>query len=257
MPRRICRSQIGFTSLLLIGSVRLYSEPAHIVTAGIDIVAIDQAEVLKAKAILDGGDLAKVLDDPYLASIFYYSERFMAHGGNSGLIGALGKLITPDLRRKYIKTLETLTKRPSISSPVRPLRDFMFGKCSPCHRDAIDLFTREGSLVYSMTDGVVVLADASWQPDDPPSTVSPKGGNEVIIFDAATERFYRYCHLDTLSVKIRSTVTRGQAIGTVGHTGVNASKKDHGRHLHLEVNRYDAATGMMISLPRTKLISLL
>ena len=34
-------------------------------------------------------------------------------------------------------------------------------------------------------------------------------------------------------------ITAGVKIGTVGHSGTNASKPGHGEHLHFEINKYD------------------
>jgi murein DD-endopeptidase MepM/ murein hydrolase activator NlpD len=42
-----------------------------------------------------------------------------------------------------------------------------------------------------------------------------------------------------VDVAAGTTVEAGQQIGTVGHTGFNASRKGHGRHLHFEVNEFD------------------
>jgi murein DD-endopeptidase MepM/ murein hydrolase activator NlpD len=66
--------------------------------------------------------------------------------------------------------------------------------------------------------------------------------NSVIVFDPGADRFYRYCHLAAVNVSAGARVDAGQTIGRVGHTGVNASRRGHGRHLHFEINQYDGRT---------------
>jgi murein DD-endopeptidase MepM/ murein hydrolase activator NlpD len=107
------------------------------------------------------------------------------------------------------------------------------------HPNALDLFVPEGTPVHSTTNGLVMLAEGSWTEDDPFSTSSLRGGNSVIVFAPNENRFYRYCHLETVDVAAGSVVEAGQQIGSVGHSGCNASKKGHGRHLHFEVNEID------------------
>lgn len=101
---------------------------------------------------------------------------------------------------------------------------------------AVDLFTNEGPPVPSAARGVVVIADKHWAPGEPFSTTSQKGGNSVIVFDRDGDRFLRYAHLDQVFVAAGGTVRAGEQIGSVGHTGLNASRPKHGRHLHFEVN---------------------
>jgi murein DD-endopeptidase MepM/ murein hydrolase activator NlpD len=93
--------------------------------------------------------------------------------------------------------------------------------------------------VRSASAGLVVLSESGWTADDPLSTSSRQGGNSVIVFDPAGARFYRYCHLQSVAVAAGEAVDAGQTIGAVGHSGLNASRDGHGRHLHFEVNRFD------------------
>jgi murein DD-endopeptidase MepM/ murein hydrolase activator NlpD len=108
-----------------------------------------------------------------------------------------------------------------------------------------------------MTSGVVVLAQEGWDPEQPLATVSQRGGNEVIIFNPETNRFYRYCHLDMVFVQTRDIIPAGVALGTVGHSGKNASRKGHGQHLHLEINQYDPKTHARGSVSRKALTQIL
>jgi murein DD-endopeptidase MepM/ murein hydrolase activator NlpD len=60
----------------------------------------------------------------------------------------------------------------------------------------------------------------------------------VIVFDPATDRLYRYCHFGSVVVVPGNVVEPGDPIGTVGHSGLNASRPRHGGHVHFEVNRW-------------------
>jgi murein DD-endopeptidase MepM/ murein hydrolase activator NlpD len=107
------------------------------------------------------------------------------------------------------------------------------------HPYVLDLFVAEGSVVHSVERGIVILAEGGWKEEDPFSTSSMRGGNTVIVFSPDHARFYRYCHLEAVTVAAGMPVEAGDDIGQVGHTGFNASRKGHGRHLHFEVNEFD------------------
>jgi len=85
---------------------------------------------------------------------------------------------------------------------------------------------------------MVVLADREWNPANLFSTTSRKGGNAVIVFDPDHDRFYRYCHMSTVQVSPGELVSASQIVGSVGHSGLNASQPGHGHHLHFETNEY-------------------
>jgi len=108
------------------------------------------------------------------------------------------------------------------------------------HEFALDLFTDEGTPIRSATRGVVLLADKEWISGEAFSTTSQKGGNSVIVFDPDANRFLRYAHLQDVSVCAGDLFGAGDRIGTVGHTGFNASRPKHGRHLHFEINEFNA-----------------
>lgn len=229
-----------------------------------------QQETERGEKIISGGAVKDVLGDPYLVSALYYSDMYFrkqrrAKGPQNELVVALASLVEKDFREKYMANLEGLVAaskdHPSEAlqrAMVAPIDHYSFGDCRrSCHTDAIDLFTEEGSLVKTMVRGVVVLAQEGWQTGRPLSVSSPKGGNEVIVFDPETKRFYRYCHLDKVLVHPGDIIPAGGAIGTVGHTGLNASRAGHGQHLHLEVNWYDSAKGVTHPLLRKQLIDLL
>ncbi len=222
-----------------------------------------QNEIARGSNLLANNDIGKILDDPYLASAMYYSNSFFSNirrrtnmRDQDKVIIDLAPLITSTARERYIAELRAFPENAPTRNLVLPVDRYkkISRNCRSCHPDAVDLFTEEGSTVRSMSSGIVVLAEGGWQPDQPLTASSPRGGNEIIIFDPTTNRFYRYCHLGSISVSVRNIVRPGQTIGTVGHTGINASLPKHGQHLHLEINQYDRKTGTNRSIPRRELV---
>ncbi len=242
-------------TLLLGGRVESFGKTREL---EVDFV---QNEVARGKTILATGDVQKILDDPYLVSALYYSASFFAKIRRGTTVSdpqdevllGLARSLTSTARERYIVALQNLAGDSSNLNLVAPLDHYVMVSCKACHPDAIDLFTEEGSVVRSMSQGVVVLAEEGWQANQQFATTSRKGGNEVIIFNSRTKRFYRYCHLGSLSVRVRDVVHPGQVIGTVGHTGLHASLPNRGRHLHLEINQYDSRTHSNRSILRLQL----
>lgn len=121
---------------------------------------------------------------------------------------------------------------------------------SSSHRYALDLFftkvTRNGAeekgpVVRSIAAGIVVAAADDWDGTDRPSQyrgggLSPKAGNGLIIYAPHEGRYYAYFHLHDLKPGIGDIVEAGQALGHGGNSGVNARKKGHGEHLHIEIH---------------------
>jgi hypothetical protein len=229
-----------------------------------------QQEVARARKILASNDPEHALDDPYLVSTLYYSDSFLAkvrklpyskYPQNS-IVANIASVLQPEFRDAYVngltETLEALltpTMTSDLALPLDPHADFTVACGRACHKDALDIFTKEQSIVRSMSQGIVVLVDNGWGTQDQFATTSRKGGNAVIVFDPATKRFYRYCHLDAPAVKVRDIVNAGQAIGVVGHTGMSAARPGHGRHLHLEIHQYDEVAHTNRSLSRNEIIS--
>jgi len=94
----------------------------------------------------------------------------------------------------------------------------------------------------SVTRGLVVLAEDGYRDKEWLSTSSVRGGNSIIVFDPDQVRFCRYAHLESIAVSPGEFVDAGYRIGSVGHTGFNAQRKGHGRHLHFEINEFVAGT---------------
>ena len=161
--------------------------------------------------------------------------------------------------------MEPVFRRSGFTPPKSPLHAAFTGLFSvrrlyrgrgrrSTHPFAIDLFALEGSPVCSATRGLVVLAENGWRPGEWFSTSSVRGGNTVIVFDPDGRRFLRYAHLDSATAVTGLFVEASDVIGTVGHTGFNADRKGHGRHLHFEINEYDRGTVRAISRENLKLL---
>jgi murein DD-endopeptidase MepM/ murein hydrolase activator NlpD len=213
-----------------------------------------EEEVAKAKAILDHLDARNLFESPYLTSATYYHDGFLSNypadrkelDPSARIIAHISHLLTRAQKREYVAQLSdmwwSLALEWSDQRPALPVIDAEAGRKRrrrQPHPNALDLFVPEGSPVHSATQGLVILAEGGWREGDPFSTSSLRGGNAVIVFCPNENRFYRYCHLEGVDVAAGATVEAGQQIGTVGHTGFNASRKGHGRHLHFEVNEFD------------------
>ena len=211
-------------------------------------------EVAKASGILDHLDGADLLNSPYLVSAVYYHDGFLSSypadrkelDPSARIVSRISRVLNSARKREYIALLNerwwSVALELGDENPVLPVVGWETGKKRrrrQPHPNALDLFVPEGTPVHSTTNGLVVLAEGSWTEDDPFSSSSLRGGNSVIIFAPAENRFYRYCHLASVDVSAGSVVKAGQQIGSVGHTGFNAAKKGHGHHLHFEVNEID------------------
>ena len=123
------------------------------------------------------------------------------------------------------------------------------------HQYALDIFftslsrdgaEEKGPTVVSMSRGVVVSAADDWKGGDKPSAyvsggLSPKAGNGVVVYDPSSGRYYAYFHLSDVAVRAGQFVEPGQELGRGGNTGVNARRRGHGGHLHLEIHEADGS----------------
>lgn len=121
------------------------------------------------------------------------------------------------------------------------------------HQYALDVFFRSvkrqgvvetGPPVRSMTRGIVVAAADGWNGGDRPllyrgGGLSPKAGNGAIVYCPDDGRYYAYFHLSSMQVRSGDFVGAGTVIGLGGNTGLNARKKGHGSHVHLEIHNRD------------------
>ncbi len=79
----------------------------------------------------------------------------------------------------------------------------------------------------AVADDLVVVAHAGWAPGDP-----SKGGNLLMLWLPSEGLLACYAHLDVLSVAPGQLVARGDRLGTIGRTGVNAYARRSPTHLH-------------------------
>ncbi len=159
--------------------------------------------------------------------------------------------------------LEEIWRRSGLASslkqgPVSPLKRsdrWIPGKSTlkSAHQYALDVFftsvkrhgaVETGPTIRSMGPGIVVSAAGDWSGGDQPSLyraggLSPKSGNGVVVYDPAARRYYVYFHMCDVSVRAGQVVTAGQSLGRGGNTGVNARKKGHGGHVHIEIHDAD------------------
>ena len=206
-------------------------------------------EVAKAARILDDLNADNLLASPYLVSAIYYHDGFLSGfpvdrntaDPERRIIGQIANRLSPELKERFMRLLHEVWARSAPAGPERSAEPVAYkasGGGSGSHLYAIDLFAPEGAEVFAVSRGIVVLADRDWSQANLFSTTSRKGGNAVIVFDPDRDRFYRYCHMSTVQVSAGDFVAAGQVVGSVGHTGLNASQPGHGRHLHFETNEY-------------------
>jgi len=206
-------------------------------------------EVAKARRILDDLNTDNLLASPYLVSAIYYHDGFLTDfpvdrssaDPERRIIGQISNMLSAERKALFMRLLHEVWARSDPAGPERsaePVAYSASGGGSGSHRYAIDLFAPEGAPVYTVSRGIVVLADRDWSPASLFSTTSRKGGNAVIVFDPDHDRFYRYCHLSTVQVSAGELLAAGRIVGSVGHSGLNASQPGHGRHLHFEMNEY-------------------
>jgi murein DD-endopeptidase MepM/ murein hydrolase activator NlpD len=226
-------------------------------------------EVAKAVEIMAHLSPANAFSSAFLVSAVYYHNGFLDGypaerpdvDPTSRIDAQILRAMPSGFKRRYFDLLRTLAP-PARSRPL--IRPVTYEPPPPpvrgrppeiAHDDALDMFVDEGTPVESASNGLVVEAEFAWSADDPFSTSAIRGGNEVIVFDPAGNRFYRYCHLETVLVTTGQIVDQGDFLGTVGHTGFNAVMPGHGQHLHFEINRVDG--GATRSVSRTEIQELL
>lgn len=139
-------------------------------------------------------------------------------------------------------------KRPYIASPddvwLPPRSDLKFS-----HPYALDVFffhvdrsgeAERGPVIRALYPGIVVASASDWSGGQGIATwkgggLSPAAGNGLIVYDPATRRYCSYFHFNQIYLRSGDIVEAGQALGRGGNSGVNARKKGHGEHVHLEI----------------------
>jgi len=97
--------------------------------------------------------------------------------------------------------------------------------------EGADLGGRRGDVIRAAAAGRVVYALASCPDNDTRRDITCGNGwgNHVVV-DHGQGVFTRYAHLQRLAVSVDATVSVGQMLGTLGHSGLS-----DGPHLHFEL----------------------
>jgi len=218
-------------------------------------VALEVAKAVDIMAALSPGN---AFSSAFLVSAIYYHNGFLDGfpadrpdvDPTSRIDSLILRAMPAGFKRRYFDLLRSLMSPAQFKPLIRPVAYEPPGRGRAAreiaHDDALDMFVDEGTPVESASDGLVVEAETGWNPDDPLSTSAVQGGNEVIVFDRAGNRFFRYCHLERVLVAPGQIVDQGDFLGTVGHTGFNAMIPGHGQHLHFEINRVDGGATKVV-----------
>jgi len=99
------------------------------------------------------------------------------------------------------------------------------------NQDGLDDRTGNPVDVLSVSLGVVVSVNGDWEPSSP-----VRGGNYVWVYHPIKGRYFYYAHLREIAVSVGQVVSRGDRLGTVGRTGLNAYPKRSPTHLHFSVH---------------------
>jgi len=229
------------------------------VTPSDDIEIRVALEVAKAEDIMVHLSPANAFSSGFLVSAIYYHDGFLdgypANRPDVDPTSRIDALILQAMPRgfkaRYFNLLRSLYQARGKAPLTRPVPYEPPARGSRrmeiAHDDALDMFVDEGTPVEAAAGGLVIEAETGWKAEDPFSTSAIRGGNEVIVYDPAGNRFYRYCHLDAVLVGVGQAVERGDYLGTVGHTGYNAVLPGHGQHLHFEINRVDGGATRWVS----------
>lgn len=100
--------------------------------------------------------------------------------------------------------------------------------------DGLDDATLKPVEVVSMSDGVVIGVNPSWEY---PSAI--RGGVYVWVYDPADGLYYYYAHLARVFVAPGDRVKAGDTIALLGRTGKNAWPRRSPTHLHFMCLAFD------------------
>jgi murein DD-endopeptidase MepM/ murein hydrolase activator NlpD len=100
------------------------------------------------------------------------------------------------------------------------------------NQDGLDDRTGRPVEVVAAAPGIVVSLNLNWEPSS-----SIRGGNYIWIFEPARSRYYYYAHLNEILIRVGQVVSKGENLGTVGRTGLNAYPKRSPTHLHFAVHQ--------------------
>jgi murein DD-endopeptidase MepM/ murein hydrolase activator NlpD len=97
------------------------------------------------------------------------------------------------------------------------------------NQDGLDDVTGRPVEVISVSSGIVVSVNLNWEPSSP-----IRGGNYIWIYEPIKSRYYYYAHLNEIFVNVGQIISKGDRLGTVGRTGVQAYAKRSPTHLHFQ-----------------------
>jgi murein DD-endopeptidase MepM/ murein hydrolase activator NlpD len=100
------------------------------------------------------------------------------------------------------------------------------------NQDGLDDVTGRPVEVISVSSGIVVSVNLNWEPSSP-----IRGGNYIWIYEPIRSRYYYYAHLNEIFANVGQIISKGDRLGTVGRTGVQAYPKRSPTHLHFVVHQ--------------------
>ena len=96
------------------------------------------------------------------------------------------------------------------------------------NKDLLDDSTEKPVDIVSMSSGVIVAVDTTWEPGS-----LLRGGRYVKVFDVTNMKIFYYSHISKVSVKPGDIVNAGDKIGEVGRTGRKTILPKGKTHLHV------------------------
>ena len=96
------------------------------------------------------------------------------------------------------------------------------------NRDCLDDSTGKPVDVVSMSSGVVVATDTSWEPGS-----ILRAGKYIRIYDVTNKKLLYYSHLNRIYKKPGDIINAGDKIGEVGRTGRQTILPANITHLHI------------------------
>ena len=96
------------------------------------------------------------------------------------------------------------------------------------YHSGIDIRASVGTNCYAAADGVVIMCKTA---DDSVGTIGGRG-RYVVIYHSNGNFSSLYEHLNTVDVRVGSTVRAGQKIGTTGNSGWKSYRTHYDPHLH-------------------------
>ncbi len=96
------------------------------------------------------------------------------------------------------------------------------------NKDCLDDITGKPVDVVSMSGGIVVATDTSWEMGS-----ILRAGKYIRIYDVTNKKLFYYSHLNSVCKKPGDIIKAGDKIGEVGRTGRMAILPDGTTHLHI------------------------